>query len=173
MGHDKIMIPLDKTHTDIVINPDRFGPSLWQGMHYITLGYPENPTKDQMQKYQAFFLLLKDVLPCSVCANHYRENLNKMPLTTYVLEDRERFIKWLIDFHNVVNEMKNKPIIPYDEARKMIDTDMPCVRPVQKKITENFSDTNITTHSNNFLVIFGLAGLLAILLIIAIVYKKK
>jgi hypothetical protein len=165
MTHDKLMIPTSPTD---IIGPTRFGPSLWQGLHYITLGYPDNPTNDKKQKYKAFFLLLRDTLPCSICAEHYAENLKKMPLSDKVLESKENLVKWLIDFHNVVNEMKGKPVIPYEKARKLIDTDIHCT----PKIIENF---NKETQNDvcNIKFIYGLVGILFTLILIAIVYKKN
>ena len=172
-----------------VIYPDTWGPHVWQALHYITLGYPEKPTEDQKIKYKAFFILLKDTLPCVVCANHYAENLQKMPLSDNHLADKESLIKWLIDFHNVVNEMKDKPIIKYIDARKMIDTDKQCVQPVKyiEKTTHipnekttcipNEKTTRIpnikyeSCLSNNN-VIYTLIAILASLIFIAIVYKK-
>lgn len=155
MTHAKLMIP---TKPDDIIGPDRFGPSLWQGLHYITLGYPDNPTEEQKQKYKTFFLLLRDTLPCSICAQHYTYNLTKMPLTEEALRTRENLVKWLIDFHNVVNEMKGKPTIEYSKARRMIDTDFHC-------------KNNILMNPMN--TVYLLVGILAILIIIALVYKKK
>ena len=109
-----------------VIGPDTWGPVIWHALHYITLGYPDNPTYDQKEKYKHFFTLLSDVLPCSICANHFSENLISMPLDENVLQNKESLIKWLIDFHNVVNEKNNKPIIVYEEARKLIEIDKEC-----------------------------------------------
>lgn len=151
-----------------IIYPDKWGPHVWQALHYITLGYPENPTEDQKKKYKNFFVLLKDTLPCSVCANHYAENLKKMPLTDKDLKNKESLIKWLINFHNIVNEMKDKPIIKYIEARKLIDTNTQCVQPF--KTIERFTN-NTQSSSNNTLCI--LLALFIGLIIIAIVYKKK
>jgi hypothetical protein len=93
-----------------VIGPDAWGPVIWHALHYITLGYPEFPTDEIKEKYKQFFTLLSDVIPCSICANHYAENLIKMPLDDKTMENKESLIKWLIDVHNVVNEKKNKPI---------------------------------------------------------------
>jgi hypothetical protein len=96
-----------------------------------------------------------------------------MPLSDKHLANKESLIKWLIDFHNVVNKMKEKPIIKYIEARKMIDTDKQCVQPV--KYIEKFTDiSNIKSEScsSNNNVIYTLIGLLISLIFIAIVYKK-
>ena len=50
---------------DQIMTPDVWGPHGWKFIHYITLGYPENPTQMQKDKYKAFFLLLKDSLSFS------------------------------------------------------------------------------------------------------------
>lgn len=185
MTHDKPMVP---TGPNDIIGPDRFGPSLWQGLHYITLGYPVKPTEDQKQKYKAFFLLLKDTLPCSICANHYAENLKKMPITHEVLETRENLVKWLIDFHNVVNEMKGKEVIEYKVARRMIDTDVHCKPNV--KVVEKFEEKEKSKAENkvlsagtksksseddisNIKFIYGMVGVLVTLILIAVIYKKN
>ena len=151
-----------------IIYPDKWGPHVWQALHYITLGYPENPTEDQKIKYKNFFVLLKDTLPCSVCANHYGENLKKMPLSDKDLKNKESLVKWLINFHNIVNEMKEKPIIKYIEARKLIDTNTQCVQPV--KTIERFTN-DTQTSSNNTVCI--LIALFIGLVLIAVVYNKK
>jgi hypothetical protein len=157
-----------------IIYPDKWGPHVWQALHYITLGYPNNPTEDQKLKYKTFFILLKDTLPCAVCANHYSENLKKKPLTDDDLANKEALVKWLIDFHNVVNEMKDKPIIKYEDARRMIDTDKPCVQPV--KIVKRFiKDNTIESEvkSSNKTNICILIAVFIGLVFIAVVYKKK
>jgi hypothetical protein len=165
MTHKKLMEPVGP---DKVVGPDCFGPSLWQGLHYITLGYPDNPDNDKKQKYKAFFTLLKYTLPCSICANHYAENLEKMPITDTVLETKENLVKWLIDFHNIVNKMKGKPEIDYKIARKMIDTDIHCEPDV---VIEKFEAK--TNEICDIKLVYGLIGILVTLILIAVVYKKN
>ena len=130
-----------------VLGPDTWGPVIWHALHYITLGYPTNPTIEQKEKYKQFFTLISDVLPCSICANHYSENLIKIPLNDQSLENKETLIKWLIDIHNLVNESKNKPIISYDEARVLIEKDTECKHNIiyekKEKINNNFFAKNI------------------------------
>lgn len=133
--------------------PDVWGPHGWKFLHYVSLGYPTNPTKEQKEKYKAFFILLKDTLPCAVCRLHYAENYNKLPLTDDVLNDREKLIKWVIDIHNIVNAMKNKPIVKYEDAIKMIDDDVKCV-----------SQSNLF----NYLII-----LFIVLLLVYLIIKNK
>jgi hypothetical protein len=39
--------------------PDVWGPHGWKFIHYITLGYPTNPTQEDKTKYANFFNALK------------------------------------------------------------------------------------------------------------------
>ncbi len=190
------------THSDQLITPEVWGPHGWKFIHYVTLGYPENPTPAQKEKYKAFLVLLKDVLPCSLCANHYGENIQKLPLTDEVLNSRENLIKWGIDIHNIVNESKNKPIVKYNDARRFIDTDVQC-KPITNQVVKDYDNTNeqsnlsnletfanaeskktstnsktkspstSTCASNNMSIVYGMIGLLVALVFIAVVYKKK
>jgi hypothetical protein len=115
---------MELSNTNQVITPDIWGPVIWEFLHQVTLGYPINPSYEQKTKYKAFFLSLKDTLPCSICAEHYKQNLGTMPLDNQVLESKSYLVKWLIDFHNIVNEMKEKPKITFLEAKKIMDDKM-------------------------------------------------
>ena len=171
---------------DQIITPNVWGPHGWKFIHYITLGYPENPTQIQKDKFQAFFILLKDVLPCAVCANHYKENLQHYPLTEQILNSREKFIKWGIDIHNNVNKSNKKPILDYTTAYNMINTDSEC-KPVKQIELFNIIDKkdNIIDKKNNIIdkkdkesinnniMVYKLIGLFIFLISIALIYKKK
>jgi len=158
--------------SNTVIGPDTWGPVVWHALHYITLGYPDNPTEDKKQKYKQFFTLLSDVLPCSICANHYSENLLKMPLNDQVLANKESLIKWLIDIHNVVNEMNKKPIIQYEIARKLIEQDKECKHKIINIPIENKKPVkNINLFSINN--IYYLFGFLLFIIFITFLFRKK
>ena len=78
--------------TNKIIGPDTWGPVVWHALHYITLGYPTDPSEDKKQKYKQFFTLLSDVIPCSVCATHYSENLLiklKFPIFFHIHSPKE------------------------------------------------------------------------------------
>jgi hypothetical protein len=132
---------------DQIITPDVWGPHAWKFIHYVTLGYPENPTPYQKVRYKTFLLLLQDVLPCYLCAEHFKETLQTLPLTDDILNSRENFIKWGINIHNVVNEMKNKPILKYIDAIKIIDTDVQC-KPNIIEIIKNKENSNLDSKDN-------------------------
>jgi len=154
-----------------VIGPDTWGPVVWHALHYITLGYPDNPTSDKKEKYKQFFTLLSDVLPCSVCAKHFEENLVNMPLDDKALENKESLIKWLIDFHNIVNEKNNKPIIKYEEARKLIEKDKECNHKIIYK--PKIEDKKINSKKLNFNSFYYLFGLLLLIIFFSLMFKKK
>jgi hypothetical protein len=157
-----------------IIGPDTWGPVVWHALHYITLGYPSNPSQDKKDKYKHFFTLLSDVLPCSICANHFSENLIKMPLSDEVLETKESLVKWLIDFHNIVNEKNKKPIIKYEEARKLIEKDTECKHEI---IYQPIEKTEVvikpTTKLFNMNNIYYLFGLLLLIILVTFLFKNK
>jgi len=149
------------------MGPDTWGPHGWKFLHYVSLSYPDNPTQEQKLQYKQFFELLSVVLPCSICANHFAENYKKMPLTDEILSDKEKVIKWVIDIHNVVNVMKNKPVVRYRDARRMIETNTKCVQ------AETFVDVKMPDEPESSSSLVRLFGLLFGLIVIAIIYKKK
>jgi predicted RND superfamily exporter protein len=168
-----------------IITPDIWGPHGWKFIHYITMAYPQNPTSTQKEKYKVFLLLLKDVLPCSLCAKHYEENLNILPLTDHVLSSRDNLVRWGIDIHNKVNESNNKPIYKYEDAIKLINNNSECKQNIviiKNNIPSDdrvllISNKKINNDSNSYMVntniIYILIVALIILIFIAIMYKKN
>ncbi len=156
-----------------VVGPDTWGPVIWHALHYITLGYPTQPTDDNKRKYKEFFTLLSDVLPCSICANHFSENLVKMPLDDKVLENKESLIKWLIDFHNVVNEKNKKPIIKYEVARKMIEENTECKHNIIHMPAPKVDNIKKVKDNKNVFNIYYLFGLLLLIILITFLFKKR
>ena len=153
------------------IGPSTWGPVVWHALHYITLGYPNSPTDEQKEKYKIFFSLLADVLPCSICAEHFSEILKNLPLSENVLKNRENLIKWLIDFHNVVNEKNNKPIILYKDALQMIYKNTECKHNIVYKKKDLNKDYNYNLFNINN--IFYLFVLLLLIILITLLYKKS
>ena len=98
-----------------MIQPDIWGPHGWKFMHYISLGYPINPSENDKLNYKNFYYSLQYILPCEKCQINYRKNILENPIDNF-LKDRESLTKWVIDIHNKVNLETNKPIYDYDEA---------------------------------------------------------
>ena len=141
--------------------PDVWGPHGWKFIHYITLGYPNNPSVTDKKQYYEFFDNLKNVIPCSICGNHYKEHLKVFPLSEKVLSDKKKFIEWGINMHNMVNKVNKKRIFTFEEGFKEINNNLEDCRTF-----EGFSNTNLNTV--NYLLFVSL-----ILFMILIFYKLK
>ena len=100
------------------ILPEVWGPSGWKFMHYVALGYPDDPTEKDKSSYKDFYESLSDILPCQGCANHYKENITKFPIDSS-LKDRDSLLHWTVDIHNEVNKQTGKKILSYDDALEL------------------------------------------------------
>ena len=91
-----------------------WGPPGWMFLHCIAQNYPQEPTLKQKKKYQQFFKLVGDVLPCRYCRESYQQFI-KEPSTTLsnkVMKNRQTFTKWFYDVHNKVNKKLEIKEIP-------------------------------------------------------------
>jgi hypothetical protein len=150
----------------MALGPATWGPYGWKFLHFVTMGYPANPTNEHKENYKNFFQSLGNILPCSVCSNNYKKHLVELPLTNDILNNRDKLIKWMIDIHNIVNKETGKPSMSYDDAlANIINTNK---HSGNKLLIEQ--NTNI--FEKHFLL-YILILILLILVIIAVIYKKK
>ena len=113
----------------LLLGPDVWGPHGWKFIHYVTLGYPENPTLIDKKNYKNFFKLIGNVLPCGLCRNHYRNHLMEYPLSDKILDNKNKLIKWGINVHNAVNKENNSKEYSFKKGLKKIkEVDDTCVR---------------------------------------------
>jgi hypothetical protein len=104
-----------KKSTKQSIKPDIWGPHGWKFMHYVSLGYPSNPSEEDKRNYKNFYTSLQHILPCAKCAQNYSHNLKKYPIDNH-LGSRDTLIRWVIDIHNQVNNELGKKEYSYIEA---------------------------------------------------------
>ena len=97
------------------ITPNTWGPSGWKFIHFVALGYPKNPTTEDMNSYQRFYESLQDILPCAVCSEHYKELIQQYPVSEH-LHDKHTLFKWSVDIHNNVNKRLGKSTVSYEKA---------------------------------------------------------
>ena len=57
------------------LQPLIWGPHGWKFIHYVSLGYPENPTINDKNFYKNFYYSLQDVLPCEKCRINYKKGI--------------------------------------------------------------------------------------------------
>jgi hypothetical protein len=95
------------------LSPLLWGREAWHFIHLVALTYPVNPTKDDVREYHQFFESLGTVLPCEICANHYKQKIKDIPIK---LGSQEELFKWTVDIHNSVNKDNKKKIYTYEQA---------------------------------------------------------
>ena len=155
--------------------PDIWGPHGWKFIHYITLGYPNNPTEQDKKKYYNFFISLSNVIPCGVCGNHFKQHLEITPLDDEALKDKESLMSWGIMMHNHVNAKNNKKIQSFKDAiNAIIKNDDKCI--VFNDEAINFKNSkfknNVEKFNNNSSsLILSISIILNILLILFLLYK--
>jgi hypothetical protein len=170
------------------LGPDVWGPAGWKFLHFIALAYPENPTEEDKYKYKTFFTLLQDVLPCSLCREHYKQNLVKHPLDDDSLLTTDSLLHWTIDMHNEVNISNNKKSLSYEEAIRNIKTHKYVLEkeklesePITKiseqnkkyKLSNKIQNIiNKKEDNNNYTIIYGIL-LLIVVIFILLKYPNK
>ena len=115
--------------------PDVWGPHGWKFIHYVTLGYPNNPSQEDKQKYFNFFNSLKNVIPCSICGNNFIEHLNINPLNDKVLSNKRKLIEWGIKMHNLTNLENKKKTFSLEEGfNEIIKNKDDCKKPISESL---------------------------------------
>jgi len=97
------------------IPPEAWGPFFWHTMHIAALGYPTNPSYAHKKAAKEFFESLQMLIPCPICQDHYKEFLEKYPITPQ-LDRRSDLFRWTILLHNEVNKTLKKPTFTETEV---------------------------------------------------------
>jgi hypothetical protein len=78
---------------------DFWGPSEWKSIHSKCAVYkPESAAA-----FKKYINSLPDILPCEDCGKHFKKNLEKYPLDTYLGNNHDLFF-WSYLIHDVVNQ---------------------------------------------------------------------
>ena len=80
--------------------PKIWGPHAWFFLETIAMGYPDNPSENDIKYAKDFFKGFKLMIPCEKCRFNYEKHLQKMPLTNEILSSKNNFFKWIVDLHN-------------------------------------------------------------------------
>lgn len=98
------------------ISPLRWGGCAWTFIHYVALGYPQNPTARDIDDYGSFFASLQYILPCKACRDHMREHVTSMPIDRALASGRDALFSWTIGVHNAVNASLGRPQVRAHDA---------------------------------------------------------
>lgn len=93
-----------------------WGPDVWRTLDYVGLTYHPPTQRESMKR---FVESLVDVIPCGGCALHARVYLRDHPVA---LDTNEAFRRWLLAFHNSVNERKKEtaPVVEWEQYNSII-----------------------------------------------------
>ena len=144
------------------MDPNVWGSHAWIFLHSITYNYPDNPSVNDINNHYNFFRLLKDVLPCNTCRYHYKQNLEKFPLSSDILSSKQNLIKWLFKIHNSINKMNNKPEITLEEMN-MIYNNL-----YTKNANKKIGGSRSTIMDKLFIYILAIA-----IIVLSIIFIKK
>ena len=60
---------------------------------------------------------VSNILPCLDCMKHFKDHLNKYPITPF-LDSKDSLVSWLIILHNMVNVSTGKPTMTNENVLK-------------------------------------------------------
>lgn len=99
------------------MNQNVWGKCTWVLIHSVAMNYPDYPSPTEKENTIKFFKILGDILPCSYCRKHYRENTKQLPINA---DSKIELIWWTIDLHNRVNVATGKRVLSRKEALQKI-----------------------------------------------------
>lgn len=125
--------------------PRAWGPPTWKSLHYISFGYPNNPTKEDMIHYRTYFTVIGYVLPCKSCRSSYMNFIKtgSTKMTDDVFKDRKSLTYWLYTVHEAVNKKIGVSYgISYEDLVKIYE-------PFRAKCSKEEGDKCISVKGNN------------------------
>jgi hypothetical protein len=110
-----IYMPNYNTNNDDSLDPSIWGKSTWDYFHYVTFGYPINPTSNDKCAYVRWCKSFGATLPCHTCRRSFKTILeNPITKLSYdALRNKESLIKWGWMIHNEVNKKAHGSHISY------------------------------------------------------------
>jgi hypothetical protein len=98
----------------IPVKSVKFG-SIWDTMFLMSLGFPSNPTSDQVQVYRTWYIITCKLIPCISC----REYINNVLQVTCPLnfESSSSLFESIYCWKRLVNQKLDKPNDPLDKIK--------------------------------------------------------
>lgn len=101
-------------------SPEVFGPAVWFTLHTGAVHLPENISPVSLGRIKAFIDGIPDMLvACAACSEHARYFIDSNKSRINSFKSGSDVFNFYVDFHNYVNKRLNKPLMSYDEARKL------------------------------------------------------
>ena len=87
-------------------------PLTWIFFHITSLNYEEK----YRDHYISFYNSLRTIIPCSICRNHFIQNIEKPGMSIEENVNKEKIFNWTIDLHNIVNKLNYKKQWSYNQS---------------------------------------------------------
>lgn len=150
------------------MDPTIWGPPLWKFLHLVSIHYPHNPNKQDKTQHKQFLTSLNHILPCPVCADHYKNFMTNKKIEI-ALKGKKNYMKLIWNLHNDVNVRNGTKILEYGEFiqlyKNMDDT---------KSTIDNKSVINNAKKNISFVtILLIIVILLLVMYIIYIQYRLK
>ena len=91
---------------------DALGNKTWNFLHFIVLGFPNDPSSEESNYWFDFIINLSKIYPCQKCQIHFEKYVNNNPP---FFENNTQAVNYFRDFHNSVNYRLNKPIYTFKD----------------------------------------------------------
>jgi hypothetical protein len=91
------------------------GKSLMEFNTFYFIGLSSEPSNVDKVNYKNFYENIVNIIPCSDCAEHLKNNLKNIPIQNF-LDTREKLFEWTILLHNQVNKLLNRKEWTIQEA---------------------------------------------------------
>lgn len=101
-------------------DPSVFGPPLWFSLHNASAFYPEKASPLHAERMKNVILGIPVLIPCETCKEHATNYIeqHKHHLME-ICKTKNDLFKFLVDFHNFVNQRLGKRVICYEEAHNL------------------------------------------------------
>lgn len=140
----------------MTIDKNNWGIHLWHSIHFVSLGFPKEPSNADKTNYKNFYENLPNVIPCQECSEHLKENLNKLPIDNY-LDSPKKLFEWTVLLHNEVNKLLGKREWSIEKAYNYYND-------------PHFNFKNNNKCFNNY---YFFISILLFIIIIALIFKDK
>ena len=97
--------------------PPLWGKYYWQCMHIMAYTFADQPSSPAKERMLATLVGILSMLPCPACSIHAFIYMQQHPPNA---ENRTELMRWVCDFHNIVNTRLNKTTFTYEESEKQI-----------------------------------------------------
>lgn len=101
--------------TENIFPKNIWGPCAWYLLHMVSIGDCHEIKESYKKNYLKFFTSFGYILPCIICAEHYKNITGIYHKINMNLLSREYIIKWVFDFHNIVNKNLGKKNFTFKE----------------------------------------------------------